>query len=161
MTQTDQTKLIVVGIDGSVASSAALRWAMQEGVSRGATVEVVHSWHPQIMADIVLSPPHELHVASLAMLTNEVSAASANMPDLPPVVQTSLRGTPPKILLDRAAHAELLVLGAHGKSSVRDLVFGKIAATCIKEAGCPVAIVDSDDKVVFHGTDRAQAPRRP
>lgn len=141
-------KLIVVGIDGSAAAFAAVRWAVQEAVTAGAAVEVVHSWYPQIIADIVFTRPQELHVASLALLSNGVAEAVAGLSPAPIVTQTSLRGTPVSVLLDRAAHADLLVLGVHGRTSVRDLVFGHIEAACVKEARCPVIVVDADGRVV-------------
>ena len=36
---------IVVGIDGSEASRAALRWALDEARLRGASLEAVQAWH--------------------------------------------------------------------------------------------------------------------
>ena len=152
-------KLIVVGIDGSPAAFAAVRWAVREAVAAGAGVEVVHSWHPQIIADIVFTHPQELHVASLALLANGVSAAVAGLSPAPTVTQTSLRGTPVSVLLDRAAHADLLVLGAHGRTSVRDLVFGYIEAGCVKEARCPVIVIDADERVVRRHPEDDGEPR--
>ena len=41
---------IVVGVDDSEQAAAALRWALAEGILRGTTVEVVHSWSPPVSA---------------------------------------------------------------------------------------------------------------
>lgn len=52
---------IVVGIDGSEDSRDALRWALQEGRLRQASVEVVHSWHtPYVGASPYIVPVFDL-----------------------------------------------------------------------------------------------------
>ena len=37
---------IVVGVDGSLASRRALRWAVREVASRGGVVKAITVWHP-------------------------------------------------------------------------------------------------------------------
>jgi nucleotide-binding universal stress UspA family protein len=105
----DARELIVVGIDGSTASLAALRWALKEGVARDAAVEVVHCYLPQTLTDLGFSTPHELHTASAIMVDNEVSAALREMSEVPQVHQCSDSGGPAKVLLEKAANQVMLV----------------------------------------------------
>jgi nucleotide-binding universal stress UspA family protein len=147
----NHTPSIVVGIDGSKQSLAALRWALREGVSRTAAVEVVHCWQPQTLTDLAFGTPRELSRGSLCMLDGEVAAALSEMTVKPVVVQTSIHGRPATALLNRATHAQLLVLGSHGQTGLRDVVFGKVEASCTKHAGCPVVVVDANDDAVTRG----------
>jgi len=143
---------IVVGIDGSVESLAALHWALREAASVGGSAEVVHCWQPHQVSDILFGSPDELHRGSVCMLQNEVAAALRTLPRPPRVTQTSRRGRPASVLTDIATGASMLVLGAHGRTDLRDFTQGKVAASCLKNAGCPVVIVGRDESAVTHRT---------
>ncbi|MET3804062.1 nucleotide-binding universal stress UspA family protein [Nakamurella sp. UYEF19] len=141
---------IVVGIDGSTNSLAALRWALREGAAVGAPVEVLHCWTAQTLPDLVLAPAHELKIASICMLHNEVEAAVAEMPDPPTVTEISLSGDPAGRLVGRSAHARLLVLGVRQTTVMRDLAHGAIGTVCRKQARSPVVTVDRAGSVSWH-----------
>ena len=55
---TGREQLVVVGIDGSAESLAALRWALKEANALDARVEVVHSYLPETLTDLGFSSPH-------------------------------------------------------------------------------------------------------
>lgn len=144
---------IVVGIDGSRQSLMALRWAIREAASSGAPVEVVHCWQPHPMTDVLFGSREELSRGSVCMLHNEVDAAFAEMPDLstrPEVQQSSHQGRAAGYLVERTAEAHLLVLGAHGRTDARDLVFGRVATSCLRHSACPVVIVENEHTVLRH-----------
>ena len=141
---------IVVGLDGSAESLAALRWALNEAVTTEAMVEVVHCYLPQTLTDFGFSTPHELHTASAIMLANEVAAALLEMPQQPDVQRSSLPGSPARVLLEQSKDALLLVLGVHGQTALRDLILGRVASACLRHATCPVVIVGLDQSVVRH-----------
>jgi nucleotide-binding universal stress UspA family protein len=141
---------IVVGIDGSVESLAALRWALDQAAATGGTAEVVHCYQPHQVSDILFGSPEELHRGSVCMLQNEVAAALRALPRPPRVTQTSRRGRPAQALAEISTSATMLVLGAHGHTDLQDLTHGKVAASCLKHASCPVVIVGRDDSVVTH-----------
>ena len=146
---------ILVGIDGSPESLAALRWALREAATRDAIVEVVHCWQPHSLADLVLAKPEELRRGSVCMVRNEVSAALAELgEDKPAVEEVSRRGRPAPVLIERAVDARLLVLGAHGHTALQDVVFGQVTASCLRHSSCPVVIVDRTETVLQH-TGRA------
>lgn len=146
---------IVVGIDGSLESLAALRWALREAATTDGIAEVVHCWQPHQVSDILFGSPEELHRGSVCMLQNEVSAALITLPRPPHVLQTSRRGRPAAALVDIASGATLLVLGAHGRTDLHDLTHGKVATSCLKHADCPVVIVGRDESVVTRRSKEA------
>lgn len=148
---------IVVGIDGSENSLAALRWALREGSATGAPVEVVHSWTAETFPDLILAPPHELKTASFCMLQNEVAAALSEISDPPVVTELSLHGNPSNVLVERAENARVLVLGVRETTVMRDLAYGSVVNHCRKRAKCPVVTVDSLHVVTWHGSPTHQA----
>ncbi len=132
---------IVVGLDGSDNSVGALRWALRRGAEMGATVEVVHCWLPETFPEL-FGGRRELSMGSECMLHNEVSAALADMPDAPRVVQVSVHARPSVELVRRSAGAEMLVLGEHSYTQLRDRVVGRVLDRCLSRAQCPVIVVD-------------------
>ncbi|QNK79443.1 universal stress protein [Nakamurella sp. PAMC28650] len=162
---TDTARPIVVGIDGSSNSLAALRWALREGAATGAPVEVVHCWIPQTLSDLTFGSHHELRTASACMLQNETVAAladiSASMDEgewVPPVVtELSLHGNAPSMLVDRSANARLLVLGARQTAAMSDLFRGTVEANCRKHASCPVVTLDRHHVVTWYHPVRSAA----
>lgn len=149
MTNTSAHK-VVVGVDGSEAGLAALRFAMTEATTRAVALEVVHCWHAGSVRDMAFGSTHELHNASLCMLDNEVAAARRDTGSTGVVTTESVHGQPSSILVDRSRSASLLVVGAHGGSSLRDVVFGTVATACRNSADCPVVVVASDGAPTWH-----------
>jgi nucleotide-binding universal stress UspA family protein len=143
---------IVVGVDGSAASTAGVRWAVQEALLRHVTVHLVCSYY----SDARLHAPYaqrswsahrdECHAAARAELGAAAELAHRSLPagDL----MTELVGEPPvRALLDRAEDAEMLVVGAtrprrrHGQPPY---TLGPVARTCLRLAHCPVVVIGVD-----------------
>jgi nucleotide-binding universal stress UspA family protein len=133
---------IVVGISGSAASSAALRWAAAEGRLRGASVEAVYAWEWSGGLHAPYAP-----LAGRSSREDERRAA-ADMARLvvdelgedhvePAVVE----GSPARVLLHAAAEADLLVLGADEADAEPYPVINPIVAACLLRAHCPVVVV--------------------
>jgi nucleotide-binding universal stress UspA family protein len=146
---------VVVGIDGSPASVAALRWAAPEAQLRGMQLHIV-----QIREQQALVAPG--HVAPSADWSSAVGRAVAECalealicgtlgPESRPDVQVEVAdGLPVRVLLDRAAGAALLVLGStrsgtpdSGPAGEPRPPLGPVARDCLRAAPCPVVIVTS------------------
>ncbi len=151
--RTGTEHFIVVGLDGSTASLAALRWAIRKGAATGSRVDVVHAWHAQTSRDIAFGSDHELERGSVCMLQNEVNAALADLsadtepPTVDQVTQSSRHGRPAAVLAERAVGARLLVLGAHEHTDLHDRVFGRVATIVGRHVDCPVVVVGADGAV--------------
>ncbi|MEO5832989.1 MAG: universal stress protein [Nakamurella sp.] len=141
---------VVVGIDGSDASMAALRFALREADTLGADVDVVHCWHAGGLRDVAFGSSHELSNASACMLDNEIRAARKDTGFTGRVTPSSVHGQPAAVLVDRSRGAALLVLGAHGHSTLRDAAFGTVAASCRKHAGSDLVVVAEDGTTTRH-----------
>lgn len=109
---------VVVGIDGSDGSTAAVRWAARTAVARGRALHIVHCTNPAAdrtprgaydafifatMQDIRSAAEHVLAAAREDAITAAPSVT----------VTTELAtGNATRTLIDASAHAHLLVLGA-------------------------------------------------
>ena len=158
---------IVVGVNGSVASLAALRWAAGEAALRRASLLVVHVWDrtrgqlaPYAMRGRQSAPGQE-RMAAATRLAATVRAAFGAAP--PAGVITELaEGLVVRVLLDRAAEADLLVLGATTLASTPTSpglavgpTAGPVARACLSRADCPVVIVSAP--AAMSGADVAGA----
>lgn len=131
---------IVVGIDGSAESRAALHWALRHAEAVDADVHAVAVWQQPIQfgaAEMPL-PAREFEADARAWLDE-------TLPDLGGDrgrVHTHLEhGEPAGVLLDHALRAELLVLGNHGRGVLRGALLGSVALRCVNHAPCPVLLV--------------------
>ena len=139
-------KLVVVGVDGSKESIAALRWAGQYGAESGATVRAVRAWHYPAAAGPapVGRAPHqvteEVEQERLAELRAAIAAA---YPDgAPDQVQAKVvYGHSAEALIDQAGDADLLVVGHKGRGAFTGMLLGSVSMHCVTHAPCPVTVV--------------------
>jgi len=133
--------LIVVGLDGSEHSSAALRWAAAEARLRGARLRVVHSWHvPTLAVEVPL--PEDVYTPAAARLEVEgqVAAVLGDAADVPVDIVVH-EGSPAQSLVDEAAGATLVVVGSRGRGGFSGLLLGSVSTQVAHHAPCPVVIV--------------------
>jgi nucleotide-binding universal stress UspA family protein len=134
---------IVVGVDGSVASLAALRWAGREARLRGTPIHVVRAVEDEPRLRAPYASRHRMHghgvdrAAVGARL--EETARDALGPQPEPLVVEVADGLAARVLLERAAGADLLVLGISAHSAPDTL--GPVAQVCLRNAPCPVVVV--------------------
>ena len=145
-----QPPRVVVGIDGSEGSRAALAAAVDEAARTGAEVEAVATYAPaDYWTDLgsVVVPSDEQIVESLQQrtrsLVDEVLAgrAATGAGDVPAIRAEVFRGPAAEVLVDRAASADLLVVGSRGRGAFRGLLLGSVALHCAMHAPCPVMVV--------------------
>jgi nucleotide-binding universal stress UspA family protein len=126
---------IVVGVDGSTGSIAALQWAAEEAERRGVEVLAVMAW--QLPAEI--GTKIELAVAAEAEIAR-IGAKIAEKCDVM-VVCEAVEGQPAVALVHAALGAELLVVGTHGHGGFLGALLGSVSHHVIAHATCPVVVV--------------------
>ncbi|HEU5420477.1 MAG TPA: universal stress protein [Streptosporangiaceae bacterium] len=139
-------QLVVVGVDGSAESVAALRWAGQYGAASGATVRAVRAWHYPAAAGPapIGRAPHavteEVEEERMAELREAIAAA---YPDGPPdsVQAKVVYGRSAEALLEQAGEADLLVVGHKGRGAFTGMLLGSVTMHCVTHAPCPVTVV--------------------
>ena len=135
---------IVVGIDGSVESLAALAWAMREAQLRDATLDVVHAWSYPVeayMGGVAPVPSfgreHFIDIAT-QVLDDACKGFDPSSVELHRIVE---KGPAAGRLLERARGATILVVGSRGRGGFAGLLLGSVSQQCAHHARGTVVIV--------------------
>jgi nucleotide-binding universal stress UspA family protein len=138
---TGQERRIVVGVDGSDSSKAALRWAIRQAKLTGGSVEAVTVWRfpstygwapgPDGMPDLEGTAKR-----TLIMALAEVSGLEPGVPVRPVVTE----GDTARALLHAAKGADLLVVGSRGHGGFASTLLGSVSMHCVLHAPCPVLV---------------------
>ena len=138
---------IVVGVDGSPESHAALAWALEEARLRREPVHAVHAWLMPI-AFAGGAPPfvlpeahHELRQEGERVLDEALAEVAGGADPGVPVERSVVEGPAAQVLLRAAAGADLLVLGSRGRGGFAGLLLGSVSQQCAHHAPCPLVIV--------------------
>jgi nucleotide-binding universal stress UspA family protein len=144
VTMMNQSSRIVVGVDGSPGSRAALRWALAQARLTGATVEAVTAWQNPIVYDgwIPEAPDHAAVAAAAGRALAETVAEVAESGSEPVDVRTAVaEGPAAPVLLAAAAGAELLVVGSRGHGAFAGMLLGSVSQHCVHHPPCPVVVI--------------------
>ncbi len=136
---------VVVGVDGSAHSAAALRFALAEAASRpSGEVTALLCWQLPFLSIPGAFDKAELERTYEEFLIKTVSeiAPSPPVPLLPLVAQ----GDPTESLIVASRDADLLVLGIRGRSPFAGLMLGSVSQACAAHAQCPVVLVKRSDE---------------
>ena len=151
----EKPRRVVVGVDGTARTVAALRWAATEAMRRDAELYAVHAWgsvlRPASYAPVAdRSTPEECARRAAARLAETVRAAFGAMPPVSVREVVDDRAVVPA-LLDHARDAELLVVATRaGGGRPGESGPGSTTLSCLRQAPCPVVVLPTD-------ADRGQA----
>jgi nucleotide-binding universal stress UspA family protein len=140
---------ILVGVDGSANSTAAIAFAFDEAAVRGVDLVAIltfDDWATQGMA----SRPLEFDIAATqqqhAVMSEELAGWREKYPDVQ-VHQEVMRGQAADCLVGFAEHAppaqrpQMIVVGSRGRGGLTGLFLGSTSHALISHASCPVVVV--------------------
>ena len=132
---------ILVGIDGSAGSLAALRQAQVLATALSGSVEAVCIWeYPATLVGLV---EWSGAADARAILDDAVAVEFGSTP--PSWVQkTVIEGGPARSLVELSADADLLVVGSRGHGGFAGLLLGSVSSVCAEHSSCPVLIVHGE-----------------
>jgi nucleotide-binding universal stress UspA family protein len=137
-------QVVVVGVDGSDPSLAALSWASRYGAATGATVRAVRVWHYPSAAGLPPGKtPQPVEGEVEGWERNDLSEAVAKA-SLDPSAQIESKivyGHPAEALIDESRGQSLLVLGHRGHGGFAEALTGSVVIHCVNHAACPVVVV--------------------
>lgn len=143
---------IVVGVDGSETSTAAVAWAARAAVRRDVPLWIVHvlpsratpAW-PEFPFSDVLAARDETRARMLLQAAERVAELSVG--NLGPIALscTTLTGHATATLVSLSEDAAMLVVGRSGDSVPYRRLLGSVAAGLVHLARCAVAVVPGDD----------------
>ena len=133
---------IVVGVDGSVGSQHALRWAARQAELTGAALEIIVGWQFPAFFGWAPAGPDQVDFAKIAGETLSTAVSDVFGPEPPDWVSTRVtEGYPPQVLVDASAGADLLVVGSRGHGGFADMLLGSVSTFCVQHARGPVTVI--------------------
>ncbi|MGV9299891.1 universal stress protein [Amycolatopsis sp. NPDC003676] len=142
---TDQTRTVLVGVDGSEGSADAVRWAARLASARDLELELVHCLQ---LAGLVyggglagsevlfegIREGGERIVAEARELALSVDASLE-------IDSEVLTDSAAALLIARSHRSRMVVLGRTGTGGFTGMLVGATTAAVVSHAGCPVAVI--------------------
>lgn len=142
---------IVVGVDGSPSSRAALRRAYRLASAQSLRLEVVAAWSwPRAYGDYPIAgswtPDVDTSNMLRAMLLDEFRGST---PDW--IHGDVVEGRTASVLVERSRTASMLVVGSRGHGGFAGLLLGSVSSACAEHARCPVLVVHGGEAAITDG----------
>ena len=135
---------VVVGVDGSAASNAAVDFAATEADRTGQELHAIHAWQEPLVWRDTTEPDarflQTLESSHRRILDESLLTVARRYPDLS--IRASLvRGAPQSALLDAARGAALLVVGDHGQKGISKLLLGSVSHSIVLNIQSPMVVI--------------------
>ena len=141
------SRTIVVGLDESPSSRAALKWAAKHAKLTGSVLRAVHvlDW-PYGLDDADVATPGVAgrlltHDQIEARYRGRITRVFDEVDPRPDWLMQFARGEVGPVLAHQAEHAELLVVGTREHVGLGRLLVGSVSHYCLSHAACPVVAV--------------------
>ncbi len=144
---------ILVGVDGSAASDAAVRWATREAILRDELITLLH-----VVAPVIASWPEGPMQANFAKWQKERAGdvieqarktLCAEVGEAPPEVRTgvlySRYSHVVPTLIDASKQARMVVAGSRGMGAADPRPMGSVSTGLVHHAHCPVAVIRGEE----------------
>lgn len=157
---------ILVGVDGSSCSTAAVRWAAREAAMRNVPLTVVFVVFPPVDAwsgwGLSTAPlPEDFgprqERQSREVVDDAVAVAYHTIggSDLIQVKTEILWSSLVPTLVDLTKEARMIVVGCRGQGALSRALLGSVSTALVHHAHCPVAVIHEDGS---NAADLAEAP---
>jgi nucleotide-binding universal stress UspA family protein len=151
MSETTTKHGILVCVDGSAASDAAVAWATREAIMRQLPITLLHAVPPvvvgwparQLYADMPgWQQENGQHVVDQACKTLNANLGESE----PPEIHTEMvYSSVVEALIDASKDAWMIVAGSDGLGALGRLLLGSVTTALIHHVRCPVAVIHSDE----------------
>jgi nucleotide-binding universal stress UspA family protein len=136
---------VVVGVDGSPNSGAALGFAFDAAADRKVPLVAVHTWadpvfDPQVGALVDWAAVDE---DQRALLSQRLAGWTEKYPEVP-LTQLVVHDGAGRTLVELSKNAQLVVVGSRGRGNFTGLVLGSVSHAVLHGSRCPVAVVRAD-----------------
>lgn len=138
----DRSRPVVVGLDGSPLSDAALAFAYEQASVRGVPLIAVHTWR-DLIVDPKIAPVLDwdaMEAEAKVALAERLAGWAEKYPDVR-VHRMVTRDRPAHALVAESRRAQLVVVGSRGRGGATGLVLGSVSHAVLHRSHCSVAVV--------------------
>jgi nucleotide-binding universal stress UspA family protein len=130
---------IVVGVDGSAQSRAALDWAVEEAKLRNGQVLALAAWNfPYVSDALGQAWDYEgFQSDAQAVLEEELARVGSQGVE---ITGRTVQGNPASALVEASREAELVAVGSRGHGGFTGMMLGSVSAQTVRHAHCPVLV---------------------
>jgi len=132
---------IVVGVDGSASSIAALNWAVHQAELTGARLEAVTAWQWPSKYQWTRTPPDYDPAGDAQKGVDAIIDEARSAYPSVPVQSKVVEGSPARVLVEESQGAELLVVGSRGHGEFPGMLLGSVSQHCVTSAHCAVVVL--------------------
>ncbi|MXP24040.1 universal stress protein [Gordonia sp. HNM0687] len=147
-----RTSRIIVGVDGSPSSTAAVEWAARDAEMRDLPLALIHVITPVVLPAepwphgfenlnmVRWQQDNARHVLEQAREVAQKAAAPGELR----VTGEVLNGPVLPMMTEVSEDAALMVVGCRGQSRVAGAVLGSVSSGLVHHARCPVAVIHDE-----------------
>lgn len=139
---------IIVGVDGSPPSIAAVEWAARDAEMRNVPLKLVYVSPPVPEFSGPSADYSSAHQDFEHHLLEEAGKIAVEATSTRRASRTSSEVLYAPIfptLIDLSKHAEMMVVGCRGQSAVARALLGSVSSGLVRHAQCPVAVIHDDN----------------
>ncbi len=142
---------VLVCVDGSAASDAAVAWGTREAIMRKLPITLMHAVPPVVVGwpvgQLYADMPDWQHDNAQHVIDQARKTLSASLGDSePPEIHTEVvYSAVVPALIDASKDAWMIVAGSQGLGALGRLLLGSVTAGLVHYAHCPVAVIHSDE----------------
>lgn len=140
---------ILVPVDFSDCSKAALHYAQELARRLGASVDVLHVWYtpayisPSVAVMMADGKTEALEVIARTQAQHQLDEFRRSVEQVEGVLVNNRieYGYEPDVILKMATEYDLVIMGTHGRTGMAHLFMGSVAEKVIRRAPCPVIAI--------------------
>lgn len=138
---------IVVGVDGSAPSNAAVAFAAEEASRRGVPLIAVYAWMPPLTPGLEYLWSEELVAAQEKAAEEAIAIGVAGLatryPDLE-IRRQIVQAPPVTALIQAAEDAEMVVVGSRGRGGISRLLLGSVSHSILQALPCATVVTRAE-----------------
>jgi nucleotide-binding universal stress UspA family protein len=128
---TQEVRPIIVGVDGSSSSLAALDWAARQGALTHEPLLVILTWEW----------PRNLGWAAPVPDGYDPESDARHVVDEVEIRGSATQARPAPALVEASRGSSLLVVGSRGHGGFSGMLLGSVSQHCVTNAHCPVVVI--------------------
>lgn len=137
---TDRNLPVLLGVDGSPSSEAAIGFAFDEASRRGVDLVALHAWSDAALFPFLGMDWHKHEDQGHEILGERLAGWQERYPDVT-VRRRIVCDKPARWLIDESRHSQLVVVGSRGRGGISSMLLGSVSTSVAESALAPVAVV--------------------